>query len=335
MPQPCPSRLCSVTAHQTSKQALYLLDKRFAKRFASPHNALFIPGCRPPHALPSWPHRSNSGRPCPRSQAQQGQGEGSRGPSRRFHAPKHLHRPSLCSSAAAKAEGSESRPGGGSQPPWKGPGAAAGPCVRFLLASQANHSQQLSPCLAAPLMCFLLAEQTSRAAAERGELEGGNLGNPTGPEPRAPGAAFPEREQPPGTGGTAPRPVPPLSFPNAFGDILQAHATFLKSPSPRPGSAGFPGRILRERWRLLQQAGEARGRAEQGVRAFGSKEQQEKRPGQVGGRSQPLCVTSSVPQFPPFRPAGKAGGWREATALRAPRCAGRKGAIDMQSVAFN
>lgn len=69
---------------------------------------------------------------------------------------------------------------GGSQPPWKGPGAAAGPCVRFLLASQANHSQQLSPCLAAPLMCFLLAEQTSQAAAECGEHEGGKPGKPDG-----------------------------------------------------------------------------------------------------------------------------------------------------------
>lgn len=104
-----------------------------------------------------------------------------------------------------------------------------------------------------------------------------------------------------------PTTVPLLSFPNAFGDVPHACATFLKSSSPPPGSAGFPGRILREHWRLLQQAGEAQGRAEQGVRAFGSKEQQEKRPGEVAGRSQPPCMTSLCLSFPPSTQQGRQG----------------------------
>lgn len=165
-------------------------------------------------------------------------------------------------------------------------------------------------------------------------MRGENLGNPTVPEPRAPGAAFPEREQPPGTGCTAPQ----LCLSSASQMPSETSHTRVprssKAPALRLAVLAFQEGFS-ERWRLLQQAGEARGRAEQGVRAFGSKEQQEKRPGQEEGRSQPPCVTSSVPQFPPIRPAGKAGGWREATALQAPRCAGRKGAIDMQSVAFN
>lgn len=162
----------------------------FPTRFASlparaPYNVLLISGWRPLRGFPSWPRRSNTGRLCPRSRASQvhkGQGRGKKRPGRRFHAPKHLRQPSL-RSAAAKAGGSESRPGpgGGSQPPWKGPeqrpGCAEGSAsVRFLFASQANHSQQLSPCLAALLMCFLLAEKTSRAAAERGGVQGGGRG---------------------------------------------------------------------------------------------------------------------------------------------------------------
>lgn len=126
------------------------------------------------------------------------------------------------------------------------------------------------------------------------------------PEPRAPGAAFPEREQPPGTGCTAPQ----LCLSSASQMPSETSHTRVprssKAPALRLAVLAFQEGFS-ERWRLLQQAGEARGRAEQGVRAFGSKEQQEKRPGQVGGRLQPPCMTSLCLSFPPSTQQGRQG----------------------------
>lgn len=313
----------------------------FPTRFASlparaPYNVLLISGWRPLRGFPSWPRRSNTGRLCPRSRASQvhkGQGRGKKRPGRRFHAPKHLRQPSL-RSAAAKAGGSESRPGlgGGSQPPWKGPeqrpGCAEGSAsVRFLFASQANHSQQLSPCLAALLMCFLLAEKTSRAAAERGGVqgEGGEPGKPGGALTPRTRRRFPRAGAATRHGALGPTACPSTRRPKcAFGGCPAAcpAPTFLKSSSPPPGSAGFPRRILRERdpetptqpGAAAPTAGGSSGQGRAGCKGLRQQRATGKKPrpsGRQVAASLRDLLRASVSPLPPSRGEGKAGGWQE------------------------